>query len=57
MRYEVTLTDSRGFGRRELFASYEAAMAYFDANRGQFECEFRDLRAYGHWSLRGGLAA
>lgn len=57
MRYEVTLTDSRGFSRRELFASYEAAMAYFDANRGRFECEFRDLRAYGHWSLRGGLAA
>lgn len=57
MRYEVTLIDSRGYGRRELFASYDAAMAYFDAHRDRYECEFRDLRAYGQWSLRGRLAA
>lgn len=57
MRYEVTLIDSCGFSRRELFASYEAAMAYFDANRERFECEFRDLRAYDQWSLRGRLVA
>jgi len=57
MRYEVTLIDSCGFSRRELFASYEAAMAYFDANRERFECEFRDLRAYDQWSLRSRLVA
>jgi hypothetical protein len=35
--------------RKELFRSYDAAMAFFDANRAKFTCEFRDLKFYSNW--------
>lgn len=52
MRYEVSLLKGNRIVRKELFANYESAMAFFDSSRDRFTCEFRDLHAYDRWRYR-----
>ena len=47
--FQVALMNGKRVIKKELFKSYEAAMAYFDANRDKDECEFRDLKYYDNW--------
>jgi len=52
MMFEVSLLNGKRVIRKEIFKSYEAAMAFFDANRDKYTCEFRDLKAYEAWSYK-----
>lgn len=52
MRYEVILMNGRRVVRKELFANFDAAMAFFESNRDKYKCEFRDIHAYDRWKLR-----
>lgn len=54
MRYQVALLDGKRTVRKELFANFEAAMAFLDANRDKFRCEFIDLFAMNSWRYRAG---
>lgn len=47
--FQVALMNGKRVIKKELFKSYEAAMAYFDANSDKYECEFRDLKYYDNW--------
>jgi hypothetical protein len=50
--YQVALMNGKRVIKKELFRNYEAAMAFFDANRDKYTCEFRDLKAYEAWSYK-----
>ena len=50
--YQVALMNGKRVIKKELFRNYEAAMAFFDANRDKYTCEFRDLKAYAAWSYK-----
>ncbi len=47
--FQVCLMDDNVVVRKELFRSYDAALAFFDANRSRFTCEFRELKLYSNW--------
>lgn len=47
--FQVCLLDDNRVVRKEVFRSYDAALAFFDANRKAFTCEFRDLKFYSNW--------
>lgn len=50
--YEVSLLNGKRIVKKETFKSYEAAMAFFDANRDKYTCDFRDLGYYKQWSYK-----
>jgi len=50
--YQVALMNGKRVIKKELFRNYEAAMAFFDANRDKYTCEFRDLKFYSSWSYK-----
>lgn len=47
--YQVALMDGKRVVQKEVFRSYEAAMAFFDSMREKYTCEFRDLKYYQNW--------
>lgn len=50
--FQVALMNGKRVIKKELFNSYDAAMAFFDANRDKYKCEFKDLAYYKSWTYK-----